>query len=202
MKDNYNKEFDFVENHRNFIPIKKRSKPTKYIVVHCSATENLSRFDWKSIDQMHRARGFSMVGYHFIIKKDGTIQKGRDLGAIGAHAVGFNNESVGICLIGGVNSKNESVDNFTKEQKESLIKLLDCLKIEYPSATVLGHKELPNVAKDCPCFDVKSFYRKHEKSYVEYNGEPIESISNLSKADFIAINGTYNPELKSIIRVK
>lgn len=196
------KEFDFVENHKNFITIKKRSKPTKFIVVHCAATQNLSKFDWKTIDQMHRARGFSMIGYHFVIKKDGTIQKGRDLNSIGAHAVGHNSESVGVCLIGGVNQKGESVDNFTDSQKESLGKLLDYLSIEYPEATIVGHRDLPKVAKDCPCFDVKAFYKKYGKRYVQYNGEPLDTLTGLSKADFIAVNGTDNPKVGSVIRIK
>lgn len=179
-----------IDEHTNFIQIKKRQE-TNYIVVHCSATLNRADYDWKTIDRMHREKGWIMCGYHFVIKKDGTIQNGRDVDTVGAHVSGHNNDSVGICLIGGIDKNGKSVDNFTEEQKASLRELIDYLRYEYPKANVLGHRDFPSVAKDCPCFDVKSWYGKGAK-YVTYNDELIDEILvkyNISRANFIDFNG-------------
>lgn len=149
-----------------FVSIKKRPKTTKYIVVHCSATNNLEKYNWKTIDQMHRQKGWIAIGYHFVIKTDGTIEEGRPLDSIGAHAQGFNEESVGICLIGGIDSKGNTVDNFTKAQKDSLLKLCDWLKFNVykdVNPLVLGHRDL-GANKACPCFDVIPWYNIHMKS--------------------------------------
>ena len=142
-----------------FVSIKKRTQPTKYIVVHCSATNNLEKYNWKTIDQMHRQKGWIAIGYHYVIRTDGTIEEGRPTDTIGAHAQGFNDVSVGICLIGGVDSKGNAVDNFTKAQKDSLLKLCDWLKWEVYEGKpiVLGHRDL-GAKKSCPCFDVVPWY--------------------------------------------
>ena len=94
-----------------------------------------------------------------MIRTDGTIERGRPLESIGAHAKGHNDESIGICLIGGIDSKGHSVDNFTQAQKDSLRELVGYLKdTYYPDAEVLGHRDL-GAKKDCPCFDVREFLR-------------------------------------------
>lgn len=150
-----------IEEHPSIINIKKRSGKVKYIVVHCSASQNRDDYDWKSIDQVHRNRGFICIGYHFVIKKDGTIQNGRPLDAIGAHAKGYNDCSIGICLVGGINKEGQPVPNFTDEQYVSLRNLVTWLQYKYweDHPKVLGHRDLPDVHKDCPCFDVKAWYR-------------------------------------------
>lgn len=179
-----------IDEHRNFVPMYTR-EDTKRLVVHCSATLNKPSFDWKTIDQIHRQQGWLGIGYHFVIKTDGTIQNGRDLGAVGSHAKGFNHDSVGICLIGGVDKNNKPVDNFTEEQKKSLKELLDYLRWFYEdTVTVCGHRDLPNVKKDCPCFDVKSWYRPIKAKYAKYsNTEEFYKTVKISKSDFLAVNG-------------
>lgn len=148
-----------IKENKLYINIKKRTKSTKYIVVHCSATQNLLKYTWKDIDAMHRAKGWACIGYHFVIRTDGTIERGRPIESIGAHAKGHNDESIGICLIGGIDSKGHSVDNFTQAQKDSLRELVGYLKdTYYPDAEVLGHRDL-GAKKDCPCFDVREFLR-------------------------------------------
>jgi len=158
-----------IDYHRNFVKFKSRSS-TDYLVVHCSATQNKPEYTWKTIDQMHRQKGWLGIGYHFVILTDGTIQNGRPLEAIGSHVLGYNDDSVGICLIGGIDRNGKSVDNFTEKQKESLKKLLDWLKSKYPKAKVLGHRDFPGVAKDCPCFDVQSWYGRGAL-YIVYEDE-------------------------------
>ena len=151
-----------IKSNKLFVSIKKRPK-TKYLVVHCSATINNPDFDWKTIDRMHRQKGWICIGYHYVIRTDGTIEEGRPLGTIGAHVKGHNEESVGICLIGGTDLKGNSVDNFTKAQKDSLLKLLEWLQKDVyadEAPTVLGHRDF-GVPKACPCFDVIPWYAQN-----------------------------------------
>lgn len=129
------------------------------LIVHCSATPPKRDIGVKEIRRWHLARGFLDVGYHFVIRRDGTIEEGRSIHAPGAHAIGYNNRSLGICLVGGTTPKSKPSNNFTPDQWESLGSLLSVLSEKYPHAEVLGHRDLPNVAKDCPCFDVKEWWQ-------------------------------------------
>jgi len=138
----------------------KERKETSRIVVHCSATPETMDIGVEEIRKWHRQRGWLDVGYHKIIRRDGTIEDGRPLTAPGAHARGFNHTSVGICLIGGVESdvkKPES--NYTHAQWESLEDITRDMLFMYPEAVVVGHRDLPNVNKACPSFDVLSWWQ-------------------------------------------
>lgn len=153
-----------IEKHTPFkVQLKKRNK-TNLIVVHCSATQPLKKYDWQSIDRMHRQRGFLLIGYHYVITVDGKVQEGRPVDTIGAHASGYNDKSIGICLIGGVDKEGKSTNNFTKKQFEALDELISYLRQTYKNCKVLGHRDLPNVKKDCPCFDVKARYSTTKNS--------------------------------------
>jgi N-acetyl-anhydromuramyl-L-alanine amidase AmpD len=101
-----------------------------------------------------RDRGFRDVGYHYVIRRSGAIEFGRTLDVAGAHAEGFNKKSIGICLVGGVASDNRPEDNFTDAQFTALALVVRASKQRFPSAKVLGHCDLPNVAKACPSFEV------------------------------------------------
>lgn len=131
----------------------------KYLAIHCSATSPAADIGLEEIDRWHRNRGFLKIGYHYVIRRDGTLEFGRPLDEVGAHTEGFNSESIGICLVGGVDSSKlqKPEDNFTDDQKESLRMLLLGLKKLFPNAVVQGHRDFPNVAKACPSFDVKSW---------------------------------------------
>lgn len=134
-------------------------KSTDYLVVHCSASVPDIKTDVKTIDRWHRQRGFLMVGYHYVIKTDGTIEKGRDEDSIGAHVQGHNSNSVGICLVGGVDKDGKSVNNYSQDQLLSLLVVLKDLKKKYPNAIVQGHRDFAGVKKDCPCFSVKDWVK-------------------------------------------
>lgn len=124
------------------------------IIIHCSATPEGREHTVKDIDSWHRARGFAMIGYHFVIYLDGSVHKGRPIENVGAHTLGQNANSIGICYIGGMDKDNKyPKDTRTPEQKEALIKLVADLKEQYPEATVHGHNEF--AAKACPSFNVK-----------------------------------------------
>ena len=123
------------------------------IIVHCADTPECAYFDIEDIRRWHtQERGFSDVGYHYVILLDGSIQIGRDLETIGAHCYGHNKSSVGVCYIGG-----KGGDTRTKEQKESLKVLLKTLKRIYPIATIHGHRDFSD--KDCPSFDATKEYK-------------------------------------------
>lgn len=132
-----------------------------FLVVHCSATRPSMDWGRADIDRLHRSQGWFEIGYHYVIKRSGTVEVGRQLDRQGAHAARFNHLSVGICLIGGVTEDDHRVpeDNFTDAQLASLRTLLVDLKQRYPHAEVLGHRDLPNVKKACPSFDVRSWVR-------------------------------------------
>lgn len=126
-----------------------------HIVIHCSATRESQDIGAADIDRWHRQRGYLKIGYHFVIRRNGGVEKGRALNEPGAHARGWNHRSIGICLAGGVapNGKTPE-DNFTVAQWDALKQLLGELRALYPDTDIVGHRDLPGVAKACPCFDV------------------------------------------------
>ena len=129
----------------------------KEIIVHCSATPEGKNFTVEDIRKWHKAQGWSDIGYHYVIYLDGSINKGRDESKVGAHCVGHNSNSIGVCYIGGVAKDGKTPkDTRTDAQKAALIKLLKELKAKYPKATIHGHREFAN--KACPSFDAKKEY--------------------------------------------
>jgi len=128
------------------------------IVIHCSAVRPGQRSSAKDIDNWHHDRGFQNgIGYHYVVRRDGSIEPGRPLEMIGAHVVGHNRHSIGICYEGGLNSAGEPEDTRTPEQKVTLRKLLEELHRKFPKALIVGHRDL-NPGKRCPCFDVVKEY--------------------------------------------
>lgn len=113
--------------------------------------------DIATITEWHKARGFATVGYHLFIKRDGTRQKGRDLNDIGAHVVGYNHNSVGVCMAGGVAADAKTPEsNFTDKQWATLLITLRELHEEYPRAVIVGHRDL-DPGKACPSFSVSEY---------------------------------------------
>lgn len=140
--------------------MKKSTRQIKYLVVHCSATPEGRNHTAKDIDAWHRQRGFEGIGYNYVIRLDGTVEEGRDVNKIPSHVKGYNKESIGICYIGGIDKNTlQPKDTRTPAQKEALKKLLIELKKMYPQAEILGHRDFPNVAKACPCFNAKIEYK-------------------------------------------
>lgn len=127
------------------------------LVVHCSATTAGKPFRAADIDRWHRHKGWDEIGYHFVICLDGSIEPGRDLGRAGAHVSGHNANSIGICMIGGVDAKGKAANTFNPAQFEALELLLLGLRAKFPRTRILGHRDFPNVAKDCPSFDVRTW---------------------------------------------
>ena len=129
-------------------------RPIELIVIHCSATRCTRSYTVDDCRRDHRNRGFADIGYHYYITRDGVVHAGRALYTVGAHATGYNAHSIGICYEGGLDIRGLPADTRTQEQKETLQKLLIRLKEDYPGARVVGHRDLPEVQKDCPCYEV------------------------------------------------
>lgn len=141
----------------NCISLGNNMREIRYLVVHCSATAPQLDVGADDIREWHRTKGWKDIGYHYVIKRDGTLEKGRDDEVVGAHVEGFNTHSIGICLAGGVDLKSNPAANFSFYQYATLHELLQDLMKRYPQAAVMGHRDFPKVDKACPSFDVKSF---------------------------------------------
>jgi len=119
------------------------------IIIHYSETPSTMDIGVKEIRAWHKQRGFRDVGYHYIIRKDGTIEKGRDIDDVGAHCLGQNNHSIGICYVGG----EDEADDRTLHQIDSLNVLVASLRnVIIPEPSVHGHNEFSD--KKCPGFNV------------------------------------------------
>ncbi len=129
---------------------------TEYIVIHCSATKPSMDIGLSEIKNWHvNERGWRDVGYHYVIKRNGEVELGRNIRDTGAHAAGYNSKSIGICLVGGMAEDNSTEDNFTAQQWTALLDLIKQKLSDYPDAKVIGHNEISE--KDCPCFDVQKW---------------------------------------------
>ena len=123
------------------------------IIIHCSATIEGKDCTVADIDRWHRARGFRKIGYHYVIYRDGSIHAGRPISETGAHCVGHNAHSIGICYIGGLAKDGRTPkDTRTPEQREAMRSLIKQLKQKFPEASIHGHREF--APKACPCFRV------------------------------------------------
>ena len=124
------------------------------IIIHCSAVRPNQLSSAKDITQWHKARGWRTIGYHYVVRRDGTVENGRPIEQIGAHCVNHNKYSIGICYEGGLNENGCIADTRTAEQKQAMKELILRLHQEYPSIKkIVGHRDLPGVQKSCPCFN-------------------------------------------------
>lgn len=128
-----------------------------YLVVHTSATpqtttvESIKRY-WKEV------LGWKNPGYHYIIKADGEEVNLLPIEQISNGVGGYNSRIINVCYIGGIDANGKAVDNRTPQQKATLLARLKKLKAMFPNAKIQGHRDFPNVAKSCPCFDAKKEY--------------------------------------------
>lgn len=148
-------------------------RPLNEIIVHCTAT----RSDWwatssaqvktNEVRNWHTSKGWSDIGYHYLIDRDGTVVSGRPLERTGAHVKGHNTGTIGISLFGGHGGSASDVfeDNFTEEQDAALRKLIADLQKDHPSIhKISGHNEYSS--KACPCFNVRNWLSKGGKKEV------------------------------------
>jgi N-acetylmuramoyl-L-alanine amidase len=127
------------------------------IIVHCTATPEGRNVTVDEIRRWHvEERNWSDIGYHWIVTLNGTLEKGRPEHIQGAHAKGFNKNSIGLCYVGGVDEDMKPKDTRTEGQKETIKCILEDLKVRYPNAEIIGHRDVSS--KACPSFDAKAEY--------------------------------------------
>ena len=139
-----------------------------HIIIHCSATREGSSLSVEELEKMHRRRGFRGIGYHYYIRRDGTVTNTCPLEVIGAHCKGNNAHSVGICYEGGLDARGNPKDTRTPEQRSAMHLLVaQLLKRFKNNVCICGHRDLsPDLngdgviepeewVKECPCFEVR-----------------------------------------------
>lgn len=160
--------------------MRKNRRNTDYVAWHCSATPPSMDIGSSQIQVMHKARGFDDIGYALVIRRNGRVETGEDLKKTAAHVRGFNSVSVGVCMIGGVDSDGKAENNFTDEQWKSAKHVFEFLTLLYPDAQHMGHRDFSpdsnhdgrvsrvEFMKDCPCFSVMQ--------WIENNLEPVQDL--------------------------
>lgn len=132
----------------------------RYIILHCSATRCNCDYTVEQLLRDHRTRGFRTIGYHFYVRRDGTVSQHRGLLEVGAHCRPFNRCSIGVCYEGGLDAEGHPANTLTPEQFEHLEQLLTKLLKLFPEAQLRGHRDMPgSVPKACPCLDCQSVFR-------------------------------------------
>jgi N-acetyl-anhydromuramyl-L-alanine amidase AmpD len=137
-------------------------KKTDSIIIHCAATKASMDIGYKEIRKWHvEDNGWDDVGYHFIIRRNGQLEKARPEGYSGAHAPSHNSRSIGICLVGGMAEDGSAENNFTLEQFLTLKDLVNMIMDKYSDITeVLGHCDVQENKPNCPGFNVKEWLNK------------------------------------------
>lgn len=142
--------------------LKKSRRTINEIIVHCTATKEGVPVTVEEIKKWHTTpvskggRGWSDIGYHYVVTLDGKIKGGRDVNISGAHCTGHNSYSIGVVYVGGLDKDGKTKDTRTDAQKKSLTNLLVRLLELYPHAEIHGHNEY--AAKACPCFNANYEY--------------------------------------------
>lgn len=129
-----------------------------HIIIHCSAVKPWQQSGVREIGSWHRARGWKGCGYHYVIRRDGTIEIGRPLPEVGAHCQYYNRHSIGICYEGGLDDNGRPADTRTQAQKRAMRTLLEELHAQFPNAMIVGHNVF-NTMKACPCFNALAEYQ-------------------------------------------
>jgi len=143
--------------------------PIKRIVVHCTATREGQDVTAATIRDWHLKQGWSDIGYHYVIRLDGRVEKGRADNLVGSHVKGWNAGSLAIVYVGGLDKGGKAKDTRTANQKKAMKDLIARLAAEHKVTRIVGHRDLSpdkdgdgvvekhEWLKDCPCFDVKAW---------------------------------------------
>lgn len=126
------------------------------LIIHCTSVTPLQTSSVEQINQWHLAKGWKNgIGYHYVIRRNGTVEIGRPVEMVGAHCLHHNQHSIGIAYEGGLSVDGKPADTRTPEQKKAMRNLLEILKKDYPNALIVGHNAFSD--KACPCFDVSEY---------------------------------------------
>ena len=129
----------------------------KEIIVHCTATKPTVDWGVKEIRRCHiNDKGWADIGYHYVIRLNGFIERGRAEWRQGAHCVGHNRHSIGVCYVGGLDQNGNPSDTRTPAQRRAMLTLLKELTQKY-HCEIHGHNEYSS--KACPCFNAYEEYK-------------------------------------------
>lgn len=146
------------------------NSPIKRIVIHCTATREGQDVTAATIRSWHKKQGWSDIGYHYVIRLGGSVEKGRPDNVVGSHVRGWNTGSIAIVYVGGLDASGKAKDTRTPAQKRALKSLIELLRKKYP-VPVMGHRDLSpdrdgngvvekhEWLKDCPCFDAPAWFK-------------------------------------------
>lgn len=127
------------------------------IILHCTATPEGRHVDVATIREWHRKRGWSDIGYHYVIYLDGSVHNGRPVEKVGAHVSGHNADTIGVVYVGGTDAAGKAKDTMNDAQETAFVNLVASLRAKYGALTLHGHNEY--AAKACPSFNVKQKFQ-------------------------------------------
>ena len=191
----------------------KPKRKVHRVFIHCSASDHAHHDNVATMKSWHLARGFSDVGYHFFIRKDGTLEYGRDIEKTPAAQKGHNRYTLTICMHG------LKIENFTKAQFDTLRKLAIQIEHNYDNISFHGHCEVSK--KACPVFDYRKVLDLDLYGSLRQNKNPLQHITSkkpeelpelklgsrgeavelLQQLLFIKIDGVFGPQTSRSIKV-
>lgn len=142
-------------------------RPINEIINHCTATREGVAFGVETVRKWHvEDRGWSDIGYHYLIGLEGEIWDGRPVERTGAHVKGHNTGTIGVAYVGGLDSNGNPKDTRTSAQKAALTKLHRMLLKQFPSINkISGHRDY--AAKACPCYEAAEYKYLLDRKPVE-----------------------------------
>ena len=145
--------------------LKTSKRHINEIIIHCTDTEEGKNYTIDDVRQWHtlpppKGRGWSDVGYHYLIYRNGSVVAGRDVDQAGAHCKGHNSYSIAVCYVGGRGRDGKCRDTRTLQQRAAMANLLIELRMRYPQAVIVGHS-FWDPSKECPCFDAAKEYKNY-----------------------------------------
>ena len=140
--------------------LKTSKRHINEIIIHCTDTEEGRDYTVDDVRRWHKERGWSNIGYHYLVYRNGTVAVGRDVDLIGAHCSGHNSYSIGVCYVGGRGKDGKCRDTRTLQQRAAMSNLLIELRLRYPQAVIVGHS-FWDPSKECPCFDAAKEYKNY-----------------------------------------
>lgn len=156
-KKDFGSKPKFAGNYYNQIYLAGTQREIDEIIIHCTATPEGKWYDRNDVNAWHKQRGWSMIGYHYLVLLDGTIQVGRPIGMIGSHVKDHNEKTIGIAYVGGLDSDGKKPkDTRTQDQVDAIFWLCESLVKKYKiKKPIKGHNEY-DTGKACPSFSVKT----------------------------------------------
>lgn len=134
----------------------------KRIFVHCTAGSQRQTID--DLKEEFRKRGWKEPGYHYVIDINGGVHQLLAIEKISNGVQGYNSTAINIAYIGGIDGHGKPIDNRTDAQKDALVLLLHKFKQKFPSAQIMGHRDIwgsdsRKWKKMCPCFNAMEEYK-------------------------------------------